>query len=148
MTPFAKAVASVAVLVAAIAPAPLWAQTQPATQRAEKAAEAPVSPYKVIRENARVPFASTLRNFSVGQDKTLLLDGPGNTWYRVTLDNFCARDLAWEERIALRDQLGSFDRFSSVIVDGRRCIVRAVDQIEDPRPVDRAARDAKRAAAG
>jgi hypothetical protein len=119
---------------------------EPAAQNAAAAVtEAPASPYTVIEENARIAFVHSVTGFRVGADKTLILDGPGRRWYRVTLDRGCARDLPWEQAIAIRDRTGSFDRFSSVVIDGRRCFVRAVDQIEDPRPVDRALRAAEKA---
>lgn len=121
------------------------AEPAAATQEPAAAAQEPVSPYTVIEADARIAFVSSVHGFRVGADKTLILDGPGRRWYRVTLDRGCARDLPWEQAIALGDRTGSFDRFSTVIVDGRRCFVRAVDQIEDPRPVERALRAAEKA---
>lgn len=102
---------------------------------AQEAAEAPVV-YTVVDADASIPFASrSVRNFRVGKDaeQSLLLEGPGGRWYRATLEEGCSRNLRWEEAIGVRhDATGRLDRFSSVIIDGRRCIIKALDRIEDP----------------
>jgi hypothetical protein len=135
---------SAALIAAAMAFGALPAAAQEAAAQ-EGAAQEQASPYTVVTENSRIPFVSSVRGFRIGLDKSLILDGPAGKWYRVTLDRSCARDLPWEHAIAIRDRTGSFDRFSTVIVDGRRCFVRAVDEIADPRPVERALRAAEKA---
>ncbi|MBL8551081.1 MAG: hypothetical protein JNJ73_13930 [Hyphomonadaceae bacterium] len=112
------------------------------------AAEAPATPsYVVLKHNASIPFAlRTINGYHVGVDRSLILD-VGHRWYRAELDSFCARDLRWTTAIAVRPGgIGAFDRFSHVLVDGRRCRVLSLDEIADPRPVDRAARVAREAA--
>jgi hypothetical protein len=145
-----KAALAAALAVSLFAAAPAGAEPQPQFPAqpqlpAQPAAEAPASPYTVLKENVRIPFASSLTGFRIGADKSVLIDGPGRRWYRVQLDSFCQRDLPWENHIGLSTPTGSLDRFDILIVDGRRCFIRALDQIEDPRPVDRALRPATKA---
>jgi Family of unknown function (DUF6491) len=100
----------------------------------DAAAEAPVS-YAVVDDDARIAFASTIRNFRVGKDspRSLLIEAGNGKWYRVALQQYCARDLPWEHAVGIDTGPGStFDRFSTVVVDGRRCQVKAIDEIVDP----------------
>jgi hypothetical protein len=94
-----------------------------------------VSPYTVIEADTDIPFARTrVSGFTVGADHSLILQVGAGRFYRATLNDFCARDLKWEHRIAIDyDASGRFDRFSKVFVDGRRCLVQSVDRIENPR---------------
>ncbi len=112
------------------------AQTEDSTTH-EEAAFA----YTVIEENARIPFGPhRINSFRVGRDGSLLLRAGVNDWYRATLFAPCARDLPWENDIAIGDRLSSsVDRFSFAIVDGQRCQFHSFDKIEDPRIVERAA---------
>lgn len=105
-------------------------------------AKAPPVTYTVVKENTSIPFASNIRNYRTGKDveKSLLLEGSNGLWYRAKLDQFCARALPWQNAIAVvQDATNSFDRFSSVLIDGQRCRVLAVDQIVDPDQARRAA---------
>ena len=127
------AVAAAACLAVALAASPA------------RAVESQIPHYVVLKEDASIPFAlRRVTGYRVGKDRSLILD-VGPRWYRAELDSFCARDLRWTHRIGLLPGgIGSFDRFSRVIVDGRRCFVRSVDEIADPRPAERAAREAAR----
>jgi Family of unknown function (DUF6491) len=100
---------------------------------ATKEVEVPVT-YTVVAADASIPFASkSIRNFRVGSEKTLLLEAAGGKWYRATLISSCRNDLPWEEAIGIdAGTIDRFDRFSAVVIDGRRCHVQALDQIEDP----------------
>lgn len=97
---------------------------------------APPVTYTVVKADDSIPFASTgVRNFRVGKDepRSLLLEGPNRRWYRATLDASCRSSLPWEHAIGVKtDATDRFDRFSTVIIDGRRCQIRALDQIADP----------------
>ena len=98
-------------------------------------AAAPPVTYTVVKENASIPFANNIRNYRTGKDveKSLLLEGSNGNWYRARLDSFCARALPWENAIGVvQDATNSFDKFSTVVIDGQRCRVVAVDQIADP----------------
>jgi hypothetical protein len=92
--------------------------------------------YVVLAQNAAIPFAlRTIIGYRVGEDDSLILRHVSRRWYRAELDRPCARDLPWRHRIALRPNPGgTFDRFSYVIIDGRRCYLYSLDEIADPRP--------------
>ena len=97
-------------------------------------AAAPVT-YTVVKADASIPFANTIRNYRTGKDveKSLLLEGSNGLWYRAKLDQFCARALPWQNAIGvISDATNQVDKFSTVLIDGRRCRVTAVDQIADP----------------
>lgn len=100
---------------------------------ATQEAEVPVV-YTVVAADASIPFASkSIRNFRVGSEQTLLLEANGGKWYRATLVGSCRSDLPWEQAIGIdAGVIDRFDKFSSVVIDGRRCQVQALDQIEDP----------------
>lgn len=118
------------------------ANTQPASTAA--AAAAPASPYRVLSADSRIPFAeSAIDGFRVGLDGSLILNA-GSRWYRATLNAACTRDLRWEEAIAFRPfGGGALDKFDTITIDHRPCQIQTLDRIEDPRPVERAARAAK-----
>jgi hypothetical protein len=104
-----------------------------ATTGSEQAA-APVV-YTVVEADAAIPFANTVRGFRAGKDaeKSLLIEGGNGNWYRATLRDYCARDVRWEQAIALdTGPLNRFDKFSTVLVNGQRCYVERVDKIADP----------------
>lgn len=112
---------------------------------AEAAQEEAAFTYRVLEENVSIPFgARQVDSFRVGRDGSLILRVGVSRWYRATLYAPCARDLRWENDIAIRSGggTGSVDRFSYAIVDGNRCQFRTLDQIEDPRVAERAADEA------
>ena len=92
--------------------------------------------YTVIAADASIPFASSaVRTYRVGKDAdhSLLLEGANSRWYRATLEQTCRHDLQWQQAIAFKaDATDRLDKFSSVLIDGRRCQVMALDQIADP----------------
>jgi Family of unknown function (DUF6491) len=112
-------------------------QSEPAAEETEQQAFA----YTVIEEDARIPFGPRrVNSYRVGRDGSLLLRTGVNDWYRATLFAPCARDLPWENQIAIGDRSHtSIDRFSFAIVDGQRCQFHTFDKIEDPRIAERAA---------
>ena len=97
--------------------------------------------YTIIEPNASIPFGSTsVSGFRVGEDKSLLLDGPGGRWYRATLDAGCRSDLPYAQAIGFPETpFSRIDRFSWVVVDGQRCSFLTFDEIADPRSVEDAA---------
>jgi hypothetical protein len=128
--------------VAALA-APLAFADAPKSAPAEETA--PI--YKVIKQDASI-FAANRRvdNYWQGEDGSLILRAGVREWYRVEVWQPCRSDLRWEQAVGLRPgATGSFDRFSDVIVNGKRCAVERIDQIEDPRPVDKALREKAKA---
>jgi hypothetical protein len=108
---------------------------------ATKADDAAPLTYKVLKADAQIPFGSSqVYGFSVGDDDSLILQGPGRRFYRATLDTFCANRLPWELAIGFPDEgMSRIDRFSSVIIDGQRCRFLSFDEIEDPKKTAEAA---------
>lgn len=103
----------------------------------QAAAEAPQQTdrqYVVIRENAHIPFARQVNSWEVADDHSLLLRVGANHWYRAEIDQFCARNLRFETRVALFERgAGSIDRFGQVrLRDGTRCHFQSLDEIENP----------------
>jgi hypothetical protein len=103
--------------------------------------------YAVVREDVTIPFSSTVRNFRVGLDRSLLLESGHDRWYRATLPQPCRSDLRWEQQIALADRAASsVSKFTDVIVDGQRCQILTLDEIANPKAAEDAARAAAEAA--
>lgn len=103
--------------------------------------------YAVVKEDVSIPFSRNIRNFRVGLDRSLLLEGPSKRWYRATLPEPCKSDLRWEQSIALADRSSpSVSKFTDVFVDGQKCQILTLDEIADPKPAEDAARAAAAAA--
>ncbi|MBI1188473.1 MAG: hypothetical protein GC206_14265 [Alphaproteobacteria bacterium] len=106
------------------------------------AAQEDTPAYAVVDENASIPFAERrINSFRVGLDRSLILRVGASRFYRAELDDDCARDLRWEIDIGVRiPTAGALRRSDTVVIDGRRCFLRTLDEIADPRPVEQAAR--------
>jgi hypothetical protein len=122
-------------LMAALAAAALFAapgaiaKPQPA-----QAAQAEEAHYTVVQENARVyaPSYST-RGFTVAHDRSIILRGNGDRWYRAVLYEPCASLVSGGSRIRFEARPADvLDRWAHVRVDGERCSIRRFDQIERP----------------
>ncbi len=91
--------------------------------------------YAIEQADARLPFSSTaVRGYRVGEDGSLLLEANRNRWYRAELNAGCRSDLRWAFHIGLRAGGGAdtLDKFSSAVIDGRRCQFQSFDRIADP----------------
>lgn len=113
-----------------------------ADQQQPDAEQTPVT-FNVIESDVRVPFADVrVRDYQVARDDSLILRAGANRWYRATIWEPCASDLRWAwDRIGLDTHpSGSLDKFSTVIVRGRRCPIRTLDRIERPDPETRYSR--------
>lgn len=117
----------------AVLSTPAYAEEQPESE------QAPVA-FNVIETDVRVPFADVrVRDYQVARDDSLILRAGANRWYRATIWEPCASDLRWAwDRIGLdTTPSGTLDKFSTVIVRGRRCPIRTLDRIERPAPETR-----------
>lgn len=117
----------------AVLSTPAYAEEQ------QEAEQAPVA-FNVIESDVRVPFADVrVRDYQVARDDSLILRAGANRWYRATIWEPCASDLRWAwDRIGLdTTPSGTLDKFSTVIVRGRRCPIRTLDRIERPGPETR-----------
>lgn len=76
----------------------------------------------------RIPFASFggIEDWRAVSDELLYVEGRNDKWYRVELFAPCT-GLRFDQAIGfVAEPTGSFDRFSSIVVDGRECQVRSV----------------------
>jgi hypothetical protein len=85
-------------------------------------------------QEASIPFADFggIRSFRPGPNRTLLLEGLNRKWYQATFIGPCL-DIPYAETIGvITNPAGDVDRFSGVIVRGRRCTFRSLVEIPDP----------------
>lgn len=126
------AAVSMSIALAGAALAQDGAKPQPAAAEAQAQ-----SPYVVIREDARIPFAGrTINGFRVGEDRnSIIFTVAGHRFYRGELDSYCARNLRFDYRIGLDRRFGggAVERGSIVIIEGQRCMLLSLDEIADPR---------------
>jgi hypothetical protein len=76
----------------------------------------------------RIPFANFggIEDWRAVNDELLYVEGRDDQWYRVDLFAPCT-GLRFEQSVGfVAEPTGSFDRFSSIVVDGRECNVRSV----------------------
>ena len=85
-------------------------------------------------ERAAIRFADYggIENWRPAKDGSLLVEARNGTWYRATFHGPC-HDLKFAQQIGfVTDGTGTLDKFSSVLVDGRRCWFRSFERIESP----------------
>jgi len=83
---------------------------------------------------ASISFADfgSIRSFRPQGSDAVLLQGSHQRWYRATFFGSCP-DLPFTESIGvMSDAGGSVDRFSGIVVRGRRCPFRTLVEIPDP----------------
>jgi|GEM_PF-618055 len=85
-------------------------------------------------EEARIPFPEYggIDSWRPVDDDTLYIKGRSGQWYRAELMGPC---IGLRHKVAIGFEIrpaGSFDRFSSIIVDGQRCPLRSLTKIESP----------------
>jgi hypothetical protein len=71
---------------------------------------------------AQIPFAKrNIWNWQVLDDQTVLIQDQGRRWYKAALFGHCI-NLPFADKIAFDSNPGgSFDKFSAILVGGRRC---------------------------
>ncbi|HEX7115507.1 MAG TPA: DUF6491 family protein [Steroidobacter sp.] len=85
-------------------------------------------------EPASIPFADLggIENWRVMDDETLYIEGRSGQWYRAELMAPCP-GLRFEEAVGfVVEPTGSFERFSSILVDGRECHLKSLTRSEEP----------------
>ncbi|MGE3303091.1 MAG: hypothetical protein AB7M12_08245, partial [Hyphomonadaceae bacterium] len=95
----------------------------------------PDGPLEVIDPNASIPFADFggVRSFQTREDGSLLLEGAAGRWYRATFLRSCPALRSAGMTIGVQsDPSGHVDRFSGVVVDGRYCPFRTLEEVIDP----------------
>ena len=86
------------------------------------------------QDRAVIRFADYggIENWRAGRDGSLLIEARNGNWYRATFHGSC-HDLKFAQRIGfVTDVVGNLDKFSSILVDGRRCWFRTFEQVPDP----------------
>ncbi|HEU0099014.1 MAG TPA: DUF6491 family protein [Allosphingosinicella sp.] len=98
------------------------------------AAPAPETAAAVTREEVRIPFVNfgAIRSFHANDDEVVYLQDRRDRWYRAEVIGGC-RGLPWAHRLGV-DTRGSssFDRFSTLIVDGERCQLTSLTRSGEP----------------
>ena len=115
------------------------------TVLAAPAVEAKTKPRAPITgEEAAIPFANLrggLRSFHTDDADTVYIQDRRGDWYRAEIAGACI-GLPWAMRIGV-DTRGSstFDRSSSLLVEGDRCMLTSLTRSE--RPIRRASRKSR-----
>jgi len=89
----------------------------------------------VVEQQAEIPFVNYggIRNWRAYDNRTLFIEGNGRQWYRADLMGPCI-GLNFAEHIGIDSHpMNTFDRFSTVRVDGQSCAVKSVVKV-DGRP--------------
>lgn len=95
---------------------------------------APAAAQAARADGDSIPFAgqSGIRSWTASDDHTLYLQSAQGQWYDVVLMGPC-RGLQSAFRIGVATgPIDTFDRFSSIIVDGQRCAVSSVTRVPGP----------------
>lgn len=93
-----------------------------------------VSNAALSAERAVIPFANLggIRNWRAADNRTLYVQGRNDRWYLGELSAPCL-GLDSANRIGfVVEPSGSFDKLSSVVVDGRECRLKSLTQTEAP----------------
>ena len=98
------------------------------------AAQDAPAPAPTAAEEARIPFASMVRDFRAEDRHTIYLRA-GRDWYRGTFATPC-EELPWAWNIAFDTGPGSsaIDRFSTVLARGERCRLNSLVKIDGEPP--------------
>jgi Family of unknown function (DUF6491) len=84
---------------------------------------------------AQISFAKrNIWNWQVVDDQTVLIQDQGRRWYKATLFNHCI-GLPFANAIAFDSNPGgTFDKFSAILVRGRRCpLISLVETAAPPK---------------
>jgi hypothetical protein len=81
----------------------------------------------------QIPFAKTnIWNWQVIDDKTVLIQDQSRRWYKATLFGPCI-NLSFANKIGFDSTPGgTFDKFSSLLVEGRRCPLSSLVKSDPP----------------
>ena len=82
---------------------------------------------------AQIPFAKrNIWNWQVVDDQTVLIQDQGRRWYKASLFSHCI-DLPFANTIAFDSNPGgTFDKFSAILVRGRRCPLTSLVETTAP----------------
>lgn len=86
------------------------------------------------RPESRIPFADIggIRDWRAVDDQTLYVQGRNDQWFRAKLFAPC-QGLPFDTTIGfVVEPTGSFDRFSSILVDGHECPLASLTKAAAP----------------
>ena len=98
------------------------------------AQDAPVPAAAPAAKEARIPFASMVRDYRA-EDRDVIYLRAGRDWYRGTFVAPC-QELPWAWNIRFDNSPGidAIDRFSTVIARGERCRLSSLVKIDGQPP--------------
>jgi len=102
---------------------------------------AAMSPPAAAGDRVVISFADLggIRDWRPGPDGTLLVQSLHRKWYRATFFGSCP-EVRFTDTIAfVTEPDGSLDKFSSILVDGRRCWFRTFSEVTDPAELEKLA---------
>lgn len=87
--------------------------------------------YIVIDPDASIPSGLSVSGYTVLSDSQVLLRAGASRLYIAELNGTCGRGAAHDWTIGI-DTRGTsrIDRFAQMIIDGRRCAIRSLAQVE------------------
>ena len=114
----------------------LLAAAAPLTTAADDPVPPPApaaAPPAVAATEVQIPFAKTnIWNWQVVDDKTVLIQDQSRCWYKATLFGACI-NLGFANRIGFDSSPGgTFDKFSAILVEGRRCPLSSLVKSDPP----------------
>ena len=90
----------------------------------------------ITGRQASIPFAALggIEDWRANGDKGLWIRGRSHKWYYAELMGSCI-GLGFRDRIGfVIEPYGSFDKFSSIVVEGRVCPIRTLRESDPPPP--------------
>jgi Family of unknown function (DUF6491) len=87
-----------------------------------------------MASDASIPFADHggIRDWSPDGNQALYVQARDSRWYRAELMGYCP-DLPHVLSIAfISEASGEFDRFSSIVVRGQRCMLKSLTESDPP----------------
>lgn len=86
------------------------------------------------QERAVIHFADLggIKDWRPGPDDSLFIEGRNGNWFRATFFGSCY-EVKFANAIGfVTDPTGDLDKFSSILVDGRRCWFRTLERTTKP----------------
>jgi hypothetical protein len=96
------------------------------------AASAEPVQYTVIESDATIPFGSRINQLDRPTRDTVLVRTGANHWYRIQLNENCARGsmIGSPVRLETYGQGSPIDRFTWVRLEDRSCAIQSLDRVE------------------
>jgi hypothetical protein len=99
-------------------------------QAGDRGEAQPAPQFVVLDPDARIAFTRSINGYEVIDEDTILLRVGASRLYLAELNRACARDARFGFQIGVAPRGPSVDKFSDLIIDGRRCAVSSLAQVE------------------